>query len=152
MRGSTSLYLRVGVFFCWQWHPVLRQIQDRLEENTGLRFNSVLCNLYRDCKDSVDWHADDEPVFGENPTIASISLGCTRNFDLKKRAPSVSFNLCPGKHLPVSCKCSSLCLRLHFSIMEYGFTKKILIKHPIRVPILGDRETSLEATEHRNDC
>lgn len=49
------------------------------------RFNSVLLNLYRDGNDKVSWHADDEKELGTNPTIASVSLGATRRFDLKHK-------------------------------------------------------------------
>lgn len=48
-------------------------------------FNSVLLNLYRDGNDKVSWHADDETGLGKNPTIASVSLGATRRFDLKHK-------------------------------------------------------------------
>jgi alkylated DNA repair dioxygenase AlkB len=48
-------------------------------------FNSVLLNLYRDGNDKVSWHADDEKGLGNNPTIASLSLGATRHFDLKHK-------------------------------------------------------------------
>lgn len=48
-------------------------------------FNSVLLNLYRDGNDKVSWHADDEPELGINPTIASVSLGAVRRFDLKHK-------------------------------------------------------------------
>jgi alkylated DNA repair dioxygenase AlkB len=51
------------------------------EEN----FNSVLLNLYRDGNDKVSWHADDERELGINPTIASVSLGAVRRFDLKHK-------------------------------------------------------------------
>lgn len=47
----------------------------------------MLANLYRDCHDSVDWHADDEPALGPQPTIASLSFGDTRNFELRKNPP-----------------------------------------------------------------
>ena len=48
-------------------------------------FNSVLLNLYRNGEDKVSWHADDEKELGENPTIASVSLGAERRFDLKHK-------------------------------------------------------------------
>lgn len=48
-------------------------------------FNSVLLNLYRDGNDKVSWHADDEAGLGTNPTIASVSLGTERRFDLKHK-------------------------------------------------------------------
>ena len=41
----------------------------------GVAFNAVLLNLYRDGRDGMGWHADDEPELGRNPVIASVSLG-----------------------------------------------------------------------------
>ncbi|XP_029409873.1 alpha-ketoglutarate-dependent dioxygenase alkB homolog 3 isoform X5 [Nannospalax galili] len=69
------------------WHPVLSTLKSRLEENTGHTFNSLLCNLYRDEKDSVDWHSDDEPSLGRYPVIASLSFGATRTFEMRKKPP-----------------------------------------------------------------
>ena len=63
------------------------------------KFNSVLLNLYRDGNDKVSWHADDETGLGKNPTIASVSLGTTRRFDLKhKEDPEqkLKLELTPG--------------------------------------------------------
>ncbi len=34
----------------------------------------------------MGWHADDEPELGREPTIASLSLGATRTFELEHRA------------------------------------------------------------------
>jgi alkylated DNA repair dioxygenase AlkB len=65
--------------------PLLADLRDRCEKATGSTFNSVLVNLYRDGNDGVGWHADNEAVNGREPTIASISLGSTRRFDLRHR-------------------------------------------------------------------
>lgn len=62
--------------------PILN-LKDRIEKATGHSFNSVLINFYRDGKDSNGWHADNEPELGYDPTIASLSLGATRRFDLQ---------------------------------------------------------------------
>lgn len=67
------------------WLPDLLQLRRQLEQQTGYRFNAVLVNCYRDGADSVAWHADDEPELGQNPAIASLSLGATRRFRLKHR-------------------------------------------------------------------
>lgn len=68
------------------WTEELQKIRNRIEAlNGGLSFNSVLLNLYRDGKDSMGWHADDEPELGENPVIASVSFGAARRFHLKHR-------------------------------------------------------------------
>ncbi len=40
----------------------------------------MLLNLYRNGRDSVAWHSDDEPELGKNPVIASVSFGATRRF------------------------------------------------------------------------
>ncbi|XP_048216397.1 alpha-ketoglutarate-dependent dioxygenase alkB homolog 3 isoform X2 [Perognathus longimembris pacificus] len=69
------------------WPPVLSALKHRIEKNTGHTFNSLLCNLYRDEKDSVDWHSDDEPSLGTCPVIASLSFGATRTFEMRKKPP-----------------------------------------------------------------
>ncbi|KAG9470494.1 hypothetical protein GDO78_017607, partial [Eleutherodactylus coqui] len=69
------------------WHPLLTMLKDRIEEVTGHSFNSLLCNLYRHDKDSIDWHSDDEPDLGKNPVIASLSFGETRMFQMRKKPP-----------------------------------------------------------------
>ena len=48
-------------------------------------FTSVLLNLYNNGNDKMGWHADDEKELGINPTIASVSLGETRRFDIKHK-------------------------------------------------------------------
>jgi alkylated DNA repair dioxygenase AlkB len=67
------------------WTPELLGIRHRVEEITGQRYNSVLLNLYRDGRDGMGWHADDEPELGREPAIASVSFGATRRFKLRHR-------------------------------------------------------------------
>jgi alkylated DNA repair dioxygenase AlkB len=45
----------------------------------------VLANRYRDGRDAMGWHSDDEPELGPAPVIASVSLGASRRFVLKHR-------------------------------------------------------------------
>ena len=66
------------------WSEELIALRDLASEHAGASFNSVLCNLYRDGNDGVDWHADDESEFGPMPVIGSLSLGATRRFDLRR--------------------------------------------------------------------
>ncbi len=56
----------------------LIEIRASIEDRLGIYFNSVLANLYRDGNDSMGFHADDEPELGNNPVIASVSLGADR--------------------------------------------------------------------------
>ncbi|MEE6525532.1 hypothetical protein FKM82_025595, partial [Ascaphus truei] len=72
------------------WHPILTMLKDRIEEVTGHTFNSLLCNLYRHDKDSIDWHSDEEHGLGRNPVIASLSFGDTRVFQMRRKPSPVS--------------------------------------------------------------
>ena len=58
------------------------------------RFTTCLLNLYRNGRDSNGWHADDEASLGENPVIASVSLGERRAFHFKhKKDPSLKHKM-----------------------------------------------------------
>lgn len=65
------------------WPEALQPLRERLRTELGASFNSVLANLYRDGRDAMGWHRDDEPELGSQPLIASLSLGATRRFVLK---------------------------------------------------------------------
>ena len=67
------------------WTIPLLQVKGWIENKAQHKFNSVLLNQYRDGNDSVAWHSDDEPELGENPVIASLSLGASRKFELRSR-------------------------------------------------------------------
>jgi alkylated DNA repair dioxygenase AlkB len=67
------------------WTPALAAIRDDLLARFDLRFNSVLANLYRDGRDSMGWHSDDEPELGREPAIASLSFGAERRFRFRSR-------------------------------------------------------------------
>jgi alkylated DNA repair dioxygenase AlkB len=67
------------------WTTVLLEIKRRIEMAVGTEFNSLLLNRYRDGRDSIGFHADDEPELGTNPVIGSLSLGAVRNFILKHK-------------------------------------------------------------------
>jgi alkylated DNA repair dioxygenase AlkB len=70
------------------WTTELADLRDRLARREGCTFNSVLVNYYRDGRDSMGEHADDEPELGpsrDDIRIASVSLGDTRRFVLRHR-------------------------------------------------------------------
>jgi alkylated DNA repair dioxygenase AlkB len=66
------------------WSPEVQKIRELVSRVTGSFFNGVLLNLYRDGSDSMGWHSDDEPELGEEPVIASVSLGEPRRFLFRK--------------------------------------------------------------------
>lgn len=65
--------------------PTLKTIQERVENTSNQKFNTVLINLYRDGNDSNGWHADNEKELGLHPVIASVSFGEARPFHFKHR-------------------------------------------------------------------
>lgn len=67
------------------WTPTLASLRDELATRFDLRFDSVLANLYRDGRDSMGWHSDDEPELGAAPVIASLSFGDVRRFRFRSR-------------------------------------------------------------------
>ena len=67
------------------WNAALLKIREKIEKISKIKFNSVLLNLYRSGSDSVSWHSDDEPELGRNPVIGSLSLGETRQFQMKHK-------------------------------------------------------------------
>jgi alkylated DNA repair dioxygenase AlkB len=59
-------------------------LYDQIPSFRKIQFNSVLINKYRDGKDFIKQHKDDEKIFNENPTIVSISFGASRDFVFKR--------------------------------------------------------------------
>ncbi len=57
------------------WNETLLDLKTRIESLVGQSFNSVLLNYYRDHRDSMGMHSDDEAELGKQPMIASLSLG-----------------------------------------------------------------------------
>lgn len=67
------------------WASVLPEIKSAVESVAETTFNGVLLNHYRGGKDSMGWHRDNEKELGEQPVIASVSLGQTRRFVFRHR-------------------------------------------------------------------
>ena len=67
------------------WNKELTEIKMKIETKSGVEFNSVLLNLYRNGNDHLSWHADDELELGNNVNIGSVNFGTTRDFQLKHR-------------------------------------------------------------------
>lgn len=65
------------------WSKELLEIKKDIEPKSGVQFNSVLLNRYRNGNDSISWHTDAEKELGENPIIASVNFGAERKFQLK---------------------------------------------------------------------
>lgn len=89
------------------WTPTLQEVRRRVETFANTSFNSLLLNYYRDGRDSMGYHADDEAELGENPVIASVSFGAVRQFTLKhkKTREKIKFALAHGSLLVMGGTC-----------------------------------------------
>lgn len=68
---------------------VLKDLGRRIEEYLKLPqnwFNVILANRYNNGQDSMGWHSDNEKSLGDEPIIASISLGAERRFLIRRKA------------------------------------------------------------------
>ncbi|QBE63674.1 alpha-ketoglutarate-dependent dioxygenase AlkB family protein [Pseudoduganella lutea] len=99
--GEASYTYSGRTFHPLPFTPLLLEIRRAVEDATGKRYNSVLLNCYRNERDSMGFHSDDEPELGAEPAIASVTFGATRTFILKHRklAKTVKLDLTDGSLL-----------------------------------------------------
>lgn len=67
---------------------MLHELGLRVEQRLNLPrdwFNVILANRYQNGHDFMGWHADNEKSLGEQPIIASISLGAERRFLIRRK-------------------------------------------------------------------
>ncbi|MBU2711403.1 alpha-ketoglutarate-dependent dioxygenase AlkB family protein [Zooshikella harenae] len=103
---SEAVYAYSGVLHQpLPWTAELTKIKQKVEHVCGEHFNSVLLNLYQNGADYMGWHSDDEPELGDDPVIASVSFGASRDFKLrhkkyrKSQQPVVTQTLISGSCL-----------------------------------------------------
>ncbi|NRF40252.1 alpha-ketoglutarate-dependent dioxygenase AlkB [Pedobacter foliorum] len=84
------------------WTATLLRIKESIEMMLETKFNACLLNHYRDGKDYMGWHRDNEKNLGKFPVIASVSFGASRIFQFrnyKDKLPIVSIELTHGSLL-----------------------------------------------------
>jgi alkylated DNA repair dioxygenase AlkB len=70
------------------WTPLLQVIRHRIESLLDTEFDYVFVNKYRNGNDSVAWHGDHDGTDNPGKIIGSLSLGATREFDLRPKVES----------------------------------------------------------------
>lgn len=75
------------------WTPSLEKLKNNLNAKFNLNLNACLANFYRDGRDKVGWHADDEANLGKQPIITSISLGSPRTFQIRQNDTKITHSL-----------------------------------------------------------
>jgi len=63
--------------------PLLLAAHEKIKKLTGETFNYAYLNFYRDGNDHIGFHSDREEQLEEGSTIASLSLGATRDFVIR---------------------------------------------------------------------
>lgn len=64
----------------WDQVPGLQAVRERIQNLLGFEFNYVLVNMYRDRKDSIAWHCDEEAIPKDKSVVAGLNLGAPRRF------------------------------------------------------------------------
>ncbi|MEL0620323.1 alpha-ketoglutarate-dependent dioxygenase AlkB [Psychrobacter proteolyticus] len=72
------------------WSDILFHVKQKIEQALAeigviANFNTCLLNYYPSGVDGMGYHADDEKELGQQPVIASLSLGATRKFVFKHK-------------------------------------------------------------------
>ena len=80
-----------------RWNEGLLYIKDQISKISGVNFNSVLMNWYRNGEDYLNWHTDAEKELGKNPVIGSVNFGEERDFLIRLNDKSKKISI-PLKH------------------------------------------------------
>ena len=80
-----------------KWNAGLLYIKNQISKASGVNFNSVLMNWYRNGDDHINWHTDAEKELGVNPTIGSVNFGEERDFVIRLNDKSSKITI-PLKH------------------------------------------------------
>ena len=67
------------------WPEWLEHLRDTIEVTTGYLFPLVIGNKYDSGRDHIGWHDDNRLELGPMPAIASVSLGETRRFQVRRK-------------------------------------------------------------------
>jgi alkylated DNA repair dioxygenase AlkB len=108
------------------WPLEIDSVKRKIETLSGQYFNTCLINRYRNGRDSMGWHSDNEKELGPSPIIASLNLGETRDFQIKSRVDS-------KEKLQIQLNNGDLL------IMKAGFQENFLHQIPKRLNIDSER-------------
>jgi len=118
--GSGS---RVRIYQPQPWHPILKHIQEHLQEMLGVRLESCVVNGYANERHALGWHADDSPEMDNARPIAVVSYGAPREIWFRSyRADAICVSC--GAHYGHSLVCQDASKRVALK----GDTEKLLLE------------------------
>ena len=120
-------YHEDGAYFCETWprfdrwqanpyFPALTAAQEHVQAyidthlGSSTKVNSVLMNAYENGSIIIPKHRDNEEIFGENPTVAIVSLGSTRTLRFSRVKPHISSLKTIGHTIDIDLKPKSILL------------------------------------------
>jgi alkylated DNA repair dioxygenase AlkB len=139
-KGSSYTYSGISLDPL-PWTSLLLGIKTKVETVVQATFNSALINYYRDNRDSMGFHSDDEPELGEQPIIASLSLGDERTFILKHKTKALK---------PVHLKLASNSLLVMKGETQKNWQHGIEKEKSFRKPRVNLTFRQIRAERHRN--
>ncbi len=126
------------------WLDSLVTVRDELSQQFSQPFNYVLVNRYRDGRDYMGWHSDDEA--GVCGGIASVSLGRERRFTIREK-PQIGLAQADAKPGPIS---SIVLAHGSLLFMPRGFQQRYLHALPKAPPLALASRASGQACERLN--
>ncbi len=67
-----------------EWTPEAIDVRERVQKATGVLYDSLNINMYRDENDYLGWHIDPEDEGRWDYPIASVTLGAERQFQMRQ--------------------------------------------------------------------
>uniref|UniRef100_A0A1I8JCX4 Fe2OG dioxygenase domain-containing protein n=1 Tax=Macrostomum lignano TaxID=282301 RepID=A0A1I8JCX4_9PLAT len=135
------------------WHPLVTSLATWLRVEYQLPvFNSCLINFYKDGSINIPWHSDDEVELGPNPTIASISIGATRDFHMRpKGSTNIAWSqrLASGSLLVMSGATQS---HLQHAVLKDPKVKELRVNLTFRLTHDARIPEELPVSDQANPC
>ncbi|ABX08684.1 alpha-ketoglutarate-dependent dioxygenase AlkB family protein [Prochlorococcus marinus] len=82
-----------AIHYAEDWPKWFFPLLDYIRDFSRTNYNGCLINLYRDGNDCMGWHSDNEKELDPKKSIASLSLGATRDFFFRSLIDSSSNNI-----------------------------------------------------------
>ncbi|KAG8455708.1 hypothetical protein GDO86_001773 [Hymenochirus boettgeri] len=115
------------------WNAVLDCIRNKITSATGMSFNFVLINRYKDGNDHIGEHRDDERELVPHSAIASVSFGACRDFLFRHRDARCKNPVCSIKPVKMELQ--------HGSLLVMNYPTNVYWYHslPVRKKVLSPR-------------
>jgi len=84
-EGNTPMYRYGSDWYppVKPWTPVLEELRDVIQEQTGQYCNHVVVNRYRGGSDHIGYHHDKTPDFVDGSSVCTLSFGAPRTFQIR---------------------------------------------------------------------